>query len=368
MNSGQAILITGILVACASALPGTFLLLRRMAMMTDAISHAILPGLVAGYFLARGPNLLAGFAGAAAAAILTVALVEALQNTQRVVGQAAIGLVFPAMFALGTVVVSRFFSNVHLDTDAILYGNIEFSAFETFQIGTLDLGPQSIWIMGSLCVINLAFLLLFYKELKLATFDPALAAALGFSPIVLHYALMGVLSVTAVGAFTAVGAILVVALMIIPAATAFLLTDRLPVMIGLAVAIGALSAVIGYAMATTLDASVAGSMATAAGLLFGLAFFFAPEQGLVARSRDQRRQRSRFAVENLLVHLLNHEGTAEQSDESRIGHLGDELRWTDRTRDDAIDRALRDGLIARDADRLNLTGTGRTTAREVVAR
>jgi manganese/zinc/iron transport system permease protein len=285
-----------------------------------------------------------------------------------VVGQAAIGLVFPAMFALGTVVVSRFFANVHLDTDAILYGNIEFSAFETLQVGNLDLGPQSIWIMGGLCALNLAFLLLFYKELKLATFDPALAAALGFSPIVLHYALMGALSVTAVGAFTAVGAILVVALMIIPAATAYLLTDRLPVMIGLAVVVGAISAVLGYIMATALDASVAGAMATSAAILFGLAYFFAPEQGLVARSRNQRRQRSRFAVENLLVHLLNHEGTAAQADESRVAHLGDELRWSDRTRDDAIERAVRAGLIARDADRLNLTGTGRTAAREVVAR
>ncbi len=368
MTSGQVILLTGILVACASALPGTFLLLRRMAMMTDAISHAILPGLVAGYFVARGPNLLAGFAGAAVAAILTVALVEALQNTRRVIGQAAIGLVFPAMFALGTVVVSRFFSNVHLDTDAILYGNIEFSAFETFALGGLNLGPQSFWIMGGLCIVNLVFLLLFYKELKLATFDPALAAALGFSPIVLHYALMGVLSVTAVGAFTAVGAILVVALMIIPAATAYLLTDRLPVMIGLAVAVGALSALLGYVIATTLDASVAGAMATAAGLLFGLAYFLAPEQGLFARARRQRRQRASFAVDTLLVHLLNHEGTTTQADESHIAHLGDELRWTDRTRDDAIAKALDDGLIAREAEHLNLTTTGRATAQAVMTR
>ena len=368
MTSGQVILLTGILVACASALPGTFLLLRRMAMMTDAISHAILPGLVAGYFIARGPNLLAGFAGAAVAAILTVALVEALQNTRRVIGQAAIGLVFPAMFALGTVVVSRFFSNVHLDSDAILYGNIEFSAFETLELGGLSLGPQSFWIMGGLCVINLIFLLLFYKELKIATFDPALAAALGFSPIVLHYALMGVLSVTAVGAFTAVGAILVVALMIIPAATAYLLTDRLPVMIGLAVAIGALSALLGFVMATTLDASVAGAMATAAGLLFGLAYFLAPEQGLFARARRQRRQRASFAVDTLLVHLLNHEGTATQAEESRIAHLGDELRWTDGIRDDAITHALGDGLIAREADHLSLTPNGRATAHEVMTR
>ncbi|MCA9877082.1 MAG: metal ABC transporter permease, partial [Thermomicrobiales bacterium] len=103
MNSTTAIVLTGILVASACALLGNFLILRRMAMMTDAISHAILPGVVAGYFLARGPNLLAGFLGAAAAALVTVTLVEALQKTRRVDGGSAIGIIFPAMFALGTV-------------------------------------------------------------------------------------------------------------------------------------------------------------------------------------------------------------------------------------------------------------------------
>jgi manganese/zinc/iron transport system permease protein len=368
MNSGQVILLTGILVASASALPGCFLLLRRLAMMADAISHAILPGIVAGYFIARGPNLLAGFAGAALAAAVTVALVEALGRTGRVAGQAAIGIVFPALFALGTVLVSRFFANVHLDTDAVLYGNIEFAAFEPLIIGDFDLGPQSLWIMGGLCVINLAFVLLFYKELKLATFDPGLAAALGFSPVLIHYALMGILSVTAVGAFTAVGAILVVALMIIPAATAYLLTDRLPVMIALAVALGATAAVLGYGVAVALDASVAGAMATMAGILFGLAFLFAPEQGLVARARRQARQRRRFAVETLIVHLLNHEGAQNEATESAVAHLGEELRWADRARDEAIARAAHEGLLARENGHLALTDDGRAAARAVMAR
>lgn len=368
MTSGQVILLTGILVASAAALPGCFLLLRRMAMMADAISHAILPGIVAGYFIAHGPNLLAGFLGAALAAAVTVALVEALQNSGKVAGQAAIGIVFPALFALGTVLVSRFFSNVHLDTDAILYGNIEFSAFEPLLIGDRDLGPQSLWVMGGLCLINLAFITLFYKELKLATFDPGLAAALGFSPILIHYGLMGILSITAVGAFTAVGAVLVVALLIIPAATAYLLTDRLPVMIGLAVACGALSAILGYYVAAALDASVAGAMATVAGVLFGVAFLFAPEQGLIARLRRQGQQRRRFAVENLIVHLLSHEGGREQARESAIAHLGEELRWTDQVRDEAIGRAVQAGLIARANGQLALTDNGRAIAREVLAR
>ncbi|HEU4325886.1 MAG TPA: metal ABC transporter permease [Roseiflexaceae bacterium] len=271
MSYDVIIVLTGVLVAGACALPGCFLVLRRMAMMADAISHAILPGLVAGYFLARGPNLLAGFAGAAAAALITVSLVEALQNTRRVGGESAIGIVFPAMFALGTVVVSRWFADVHLDADAILYGNIEFAPLDRLVVAGRDLGPLPLWVMGGLFVLNLAFVTLCYKELKLATFDPGLAATLGFAPALLHYALMASVSLTAVGAFTAVGAVLAVALLIIPAATAYLLTDRLPLMMLLAVLAGALAAGLGYAAALALDASVAGSIATAAGLLFGLA-------------------------------------------------------------------------------------------------
>jgi manganese/zinc/iron transport system permease protein len=365
MDTGTVILLTGILCAVACALLGSFLVLRKMAMMADAISHAILPGLVVAYFLAQGPNLLAGFVGAAAAAVVTVSLVELLQNTRRVGSESAIGLVFPALFALGTVLVSRFFANVHLDTDAVLYGNIEFAPFDTLQIGDRDLGPQSLWIMGTLCLINLLFVGLLYKELKLATFDAGLSAALGFSPVVIHYLLMTMVSITAVGAFTAVGAVLVVALIIVPAAAAYLLTDRLPVMIGLSALIGGLSAVLGYLVAIATDVSIAGAMASAAGLLFGLALLFAPSQGLVARWRRLRKQRRLFAIQTLLVHLATHERTSAEARESAIGHLSEELRWAPAAAQQVIGGALRAGLVEQVGERLRLTEQGRSEARAV---
>nr|MBA3416616.1 metal ABC transporter permease [Chloroflexia bacterium] len=367
MSSTVATLLTGVLVASACALLGNFLILRRMAMMSDAISHAILPGIVAGYFLARGPNLLLGFLGAAASAVITVTLVEALQRTRRVDGGSAIGIVFPAMFALGVVLVSLFFADVHLDTDAILYGNIEFSAFDILFVGDRELGPQSLWVMGALCVINLTFLGLFYKELKLTTFDPGLAAALGFSPILMHYATMSVLSVTTVGAFTAVGAILVVALVIVPAATAYLLTDRLEVMIGLSVAVGAAAAVAGYYLAVALDLSIAGSIVTMTGVLFAAALLFSPSHGLIAKALRASRNRARFAAEVLVVHLLTHEGSAAQAAESLVSHLSDELRWSAETARQTVARALDQGLVSRAGERLALTDAGRQTARAVLA-
>ncbi len=283
--------------AAACALPGVFLVLRRMAMMSDAISHTVLLGIVLGFFLTRdlaSPWLILG---AALTGVLTVSLVELLHRTGLVREDAAIGLVFPALFSLAVILISRHAGGVHLDTDAVLLGELAFAPFERFTVAGYDLGPLALWVMGGIFLLNLGLIVLFYKELKLATFDPALAAALGFAPGLIHYGLMGLVSVTAVGAFETVGSILVVALMIAPPASAYLLTDRLPRLLGLSVLFGALSAVGGYWAAHLLDASIAGSMASAAGLLFALVFLFAPERGLVAAAARRARQRQGLRAE-----------------------------------------------------------------------
>ena len=364
MSSGTVIVIAGVLVATACALLGSFLVLRRMSMMADAISHAILPGLVAGFFFAHGPNLLAGFIGAAFAALITVSLVEAIQKSGRVGNDAAIGIVFPAMFALGTVIVSRYFANVHLDADAILYGNIEFAAQDTLLVNGVNLGPQSFWVMGSLLIMNFLFITLFYKELKLATFDAGLAATLGFSPHLINYGLMVVVSLTAVGAFTAVGAVLTVALMIVPAATAYLLTHKLKIMIGLAALIGALSAIGGYLVAVTVDTSIAGAITTVAGILFLLAIVFSPSQGMLARALHLRQQRLYFATENLVIHLSQHEGTLAAESESSIRHLSSELRWRPDFAQRVIQNAIRQAFVIRTNGHLALTEAGRVFANQ----
>jgi manganese/zinc/iron transport system permease protein len=165
----------------------------------------------------------------------------------------------------------------------VLYGTIELAAQDLLLIGDRSYGPQALWVMGGLLLADCAFVALLYKELKVATFDPALAAALGFPPAVIQYLLMAMVSMTAVGGFTAVGAVLVVALFIVPAATAFLLTDRLARLIGLAVALGVGAAVIGTLVAFAVDTSIAGAIATVAGVGFGVALIFSPSQGLLRR-------------------------------------------------------------------------------------
>ena len=174
---------------------------------------------------------------------------------------------------------------------------------------------------------------------------------------------MSLVSVTAVGAFDAVGSVLVVALMIGPPATAYLLTDRLPVMLGLSAAVGLACALAGYWSANLFDTSIAGAMATAVGVAFALAFALAPERGLVAVAQRKRRQRRTFAEKMLTVHLLHHEDTPEEARECRVPHLQDHLRWSPDFARLAVEAAERDGYILRDADRLWLTSSGRTWAK-----
>ena len=339
-----------VLVAASCALPGVFLVLRRMALMSDAISHSILLGIVLAFFVTHdlaSPFLILA---AAATGVLTVALVELLHRTRRVKEDAAIGLVFPALFSVAVILISRFAGDVHLDTDAVLLGELAFAPFRRWEVGGVDLGPQTMWVMGVILLLNVAFLALFYKELKLATFDSALAAALGFSPAVIHYAFMSLVSVTAVGAFDAVGSILVVALMIAPPAAAYLLSDRLTGVLGWSVALAVASALSGYWLAHLFDASIAGAMATMAGVFFALVFAFAPYRGVVAQILRRARQRLEFAERMLAIHLYNHEGTPDEAEESREEHLGEHLRWEPTFARRIVDRAVDDGWVERTSD------------------
>ncbi len=353
-----------VVVAVACALPGVFLVLRRVALMSDAISHSILLGIVLAFFVVHDLNHPALILAAAGVGVLTVALTELLHRTRRVKEDAAIALVFPALFSIAVLLIARHAGNVHLDVDAVLLGEIAFAPFRRLEVGGWDLGPRSLWVMGTILLMNLLALALFWKELTLSTFDAGLAATLGFSPVLLHYAFMSLVSVTAVGAFDAVGSILVVALMIAPPAAGWLLTDRLPVLVGLSALLAAFSAVSGYWMATLLDASIAGSMASMAGVTFLMALLFAPERGTVAGVRRRSHQRVEFAGRMLAIHLLHHEGGPRVAVENRVGHLQEHFGWSPDFARRVVRRAERTGWMRKDRDgSLHLTPLGREAAR-----
>jgi manganese/zinc/iron transport system permease protein len=369
VTSGQVeIQLIAVVVAVACALPGTFLVLRRLSLVSDAISHSILLGIVLGFFVVGNVNSPLLLVGAAVVGLATVVLVQLLERTGLVREDAAIGLVFPALFSLGVILISRYADGVHLDIDAVLLGELAFAPFDRIELWGWDWGPTALVVMSIVLAINVAAIAVFWKELKLSTFDPALAVALGFAPALVQYALMGLVSLTAVGAFDAVGSILVVALMIAPPAAAYLLTDSLPRLLALAAGIGAVSALAGYWLAYALDASIAGSMATMTGVCFALAWLLAPGRGLVAAARRRARQRLEFAQTMLTIHLANHEGRPEAVEESRIEHLDRHMRWEPDFAQRIVRLAERRGLVRTMGQELELTQAGRELAADALGR
>ena len=367
MDASVEIQWIAVTAAVACALVGVFLVLRSMAMMADAISHTVLLGIVLLFFVVmdlQSPWLLIG---AAAMGLITVSLVEALNRTQLVKQDAAIALVFPALFSLAVLLISRFARGVHLDTDVVILGELALAPFDRMTLGGLDL-PRSLVTLLVVLILNVTFIVLFYKELKLSTFDPALAAALGFSPALLHYGLMALVSVTVVGAFDAVGAVLVVALIVTPAAAAYLLTDDLRRMLLISALIGAGSALAGYWLARLLDANIAGSMATMTGVVFMVVLILAPQRGLLATARRHKRQRWEFAQAMLAIHLLHHESTPQATQANRADQLQEHLRWQPSFAARVVHSAERNGILYSESGLLKLTERGRSLAESAMVR
>ncbi len=279
------IMLMGFFVATACGLVGNYLMLRRMALVGDAISHSVLPGLVIAYLLAGTRHSTVMFLGALVAGVLTTVLIEVIHKKSRVKQDAAIGITFSSLFAIGVILVSQFASKVDLDQECVLYGEIGSIPLDLpyVQLGSLVLGPPTLVRMAVVAAVVAALIVIFYKELLVSSFDPGLAFALGINATLVHYSLMSMLSVVVVSAFESVGAILVIAMLILPGATASLLTRRLPFILTLTVLHAALSSVLGIHLALWLDCSIAGAMVVMGTALFVLAWVLSPTQGLLRR-------------------------------------------------------------------------------------
>ena len=283
------IVATGMLCAIASALLGNFLVLRKMSMLGDAVSHAILPGIAIAFFVTQSRSSLPMFAGAAIAGVLTAMFTEWIKRFGRVDESASMGVVFTSLFAAGLVMVVQAADKVDLDAGCVLYGAIELTPNDQIALLGFEM-PRAFCVLLVVAIVNAVFVAMFYKELKITSFDAATADSMGISSRKMHYSLMVLVAVTAVAGFESVGNILVVAMFIVPPSTAYLLTRRLHTMILLSVCIAIASAVSGHLMAIHAprwfgygSTSTAGMMATMSGVLFSLAFLFSPEQGLIVQ-------------------------------------------------------------------------------------
>lgn len=446
--------IIGGLIAISGALLGTFLLLRRMSLTTDAISHTVLLGIVTAFMVMVALGLEADLSspllilGAAIAGVVTVLLTEAIYRSGLVKADAALGLAFPFLFALSIILISRFTEDVHLDTDAVMVGEIGIAWANTnshclencesvtitaddpraevtrtctncrelgisprddgaifaescSNCGTYSPGqawregliatqpllvfwPKSITVTGVLTLLTIVFVVVFYKELKLTSFDAALAASLGFRPGLLNLALMVMVSLVAVGAFDAVGSILVIAFFIIPPAAAYLLTDRLAAMLFISPVIGAVGAYTGYDLSrgsflgivevsdllrgldnvvglggyTEWNVSISASMVMMLFILFVLTWILSPRYGLISTLIRRQVQNQRFADQMVMGHIYNHQNGTEAEIELARATLHEHLHWTQRRTQRVVGRLRTRSLIQLERGLVTLTERG----------
>lgn len=274
----------GFLVAATCGCVGNYLVLRRMALVGDAISHSVLPGLVLAFLFTQGNQSYAMFLGAVAAAVLATLLIEGIHKFSRIKQDAAIGITFSSLFALGVLLVSLFADRIDLDAECVLHGDMVFVAVTPpVMWNEVPLAPPAVLRMGIVALITGALILVFYKELLVSSFDPGLAATLGFRPSLIHHALMVWLSVVVVSSFEAVGAILVIAMLILPGATASLITDSLPYRMLISIGHAALSSILGMHFSVWLDGSPAGSMVVMGSALFTGVWIVSPRARLLGR-------------------------------------------------------------------------------------
>ncbi len=280
------ILLTGALVAICCALIGCFLMLRRMALTGDAIAHAVLPGIVIAFLLSGSRSSPLMITGASALGLFTTFSIEWLQKKARLQNDASLGLTFTFLFSIGIILLSAWAGQVDLDQECVLYGELAYAPLDVWitPSGTV-IGPRPLYVTSALCLVLLLTLVVTFRPLLLTTFDPAYAAAIGVPVSFYHYLIMGSVSVTTVVSFELVGAILVVALLIVPAATAYLLTDNFRLMLLIACLCGVVAVATGYFAAVVFDVSIAGCIATCNGLLFMLVFLLAPQYGLLFRQK-----------------------------------------------------------------------------------
>lgn len=437
--------IIGAMIAVSGGILGAFLMLRGMALTSDAISHTVLLGIVVVFLvltraMGQEPDLSSPWLiiGAAAAGVATVVLTEVINRSGLVKQDAALGLAFPLLFAIAVILVASAVEDVHMDEDAVMVGEIgvawadtnshcigdcesvtitsddprahivrqctncrrlgitprdegaefaevctncgDYSPAEAWKAGLTEnqpilvFWPKSITVMLIMTVLTVVFAGVFFKELKLTTFDPGLAHSLGFRPSALNYALMVLVSLVAVGAFNAVGSILVIAFFIIPPAAAYLLTDRLPVMIVLSATIGAAGAYLGYPLARGelfgitivegMSTSISASMVIMIFLLFLASWFLSPRYGLASSAIRRARRERRFAEQMLLAHICNHEGTEDESEELSTSTIHEHVRWPRSALEAVLDRTRRKGLAVVRGGVIRSTEAGRRRVEE----
>ena len=320
-------LLASVLVLVGCTLLGNFLVLRRQSLMGDALSHTVLPGVVGAYLVLGSRDPLGLFLGALVSGLLTVTCIEALKRFGRIESNTAMGVVFSIAFAIGVILIRvGHTDHVDLDPNCVLYGQLELLVWFDAPASFLDIDftnlyhavPSSIWSLLIMVLLSSLFVIVFFKELRLVSFDPGLARALGFSSSAINMLLMLLVSVAAVASFEAVGSVLVISALLVPASTARLFTDRLKSQILVSVVIAFVSATLGYLLSTLIpllwqgeSLKASGTIAVVSGIVFGGSLLFSPRHGYWFQRNRSRQLADQVAIEDVVVLLHKSHETGE---------------------------------------------------------
>lgn len=361
MDSSLSILLIAIVTSLSASLIGVFLVLRKMSMLTDAISHTVLFGIVIGFLIVKDIDspLVIIFAGLTG--LLTAWLVELLVKSKKTSEDAATGVVFPLLFSLAILLISypgTNLQNAHIDIDSVFIGHIELASIEQLYIGGVAIMPKNLLMPLIILIVNVSFIIIFFKELKIVSFDPALATVLGISPIIIHYLLMTLISLTAVTAFNLVGAIMVVSLMVGPGATALLMTKDLKKTLILTAVIAVINVLIGFMIGDTFVLPISGGIAVSTLLVFIIVLLINPRSGIIASIIRRNRLKYIYKVIAMLVHIKNHQGDINEHEEIATNSIATMMSWSDLEFKKVYHYALSRNYITVDNNILRITSAG----------
>jgi len=354
-----------IITSLACAVLGVFLVLRRLSMVSDAISHSVLLGIVIGYFVTKDIGSVLLIIGASLFGVLTTVCIELLIKSKRVTEDASVGIIFPLFFSIAVILITRYARNVHLDTEVVLIGEIILAPLHRINFLGISL-PKALVQMSFVLLINAAFIAAFFRKLKISSFDPVYAGVAGIAGTGLYYVFMALVSFTAVSAFESVGAILAIAFFISPAASAYLISKDLKITIFLAAVYAVVNSCIGYFLAVKFNVSMSGMCAVVSGLTFMITIAVYPG-GIITKMIRYIKNKNRFSRELLILHIDNHTGKKNALGELGYSTIREHIAWSDRKLRYVLDKLIKKGYVYRAKERgvYSLTETGKKLSNDI---
>lgn len=354
-----------IITSLACAVLGVFLVLRRLSMVSDAISHSVLLGIVIGYFVTKDIGSVLLIIGASLFGVLTTVCIELLIKSKRVTEDASVGIIFPLFFSIAVILITRYARNVHLDTEVVLIGEIILAPLHRINFLGISL-PKALVQMSFVLLINTVFIAVFFRKLKISSFDPVYAGVAGIAGTGLYYVFMALVSFTAVSAFESVGAILAISFFISPAASAYLISKDLKITVLLAAVYAVVNSCIGYFLAVKFNVSMSGMCALVSGLTFMITIAVYPG-GIITKMIRYIKNKNRFSRELLILHIDNHTGKKNALGELGYSTIREHIAWSDRKLKHVLDKLIKKGYVYRAKERgvYSLTETGKKLSDDI---